>query len=138
MNVCFITGLAIGDEVLVVNGKMVSELDMVYFEGLLQDFTSLCLTVRSCRVERTIPVNVFQDHIENMVCPPPPMQSHVSDKVLGSLIVPAPSTSSASSKSTLYYNSDQSNISSLYYVKLHHDLTTLTTISLCHYCRSTS
>ena len=29
-------------------------------------------------------------YIDNMVCPPPPTQTRISDKVLGELIVPAP------------------------------------------------
>ncbi|XP_033741186.1 protein still life, isoform SIF type 1-like isoform X2 [Pecten maximus] len=85
------TGLIIGDEILVINGKIVSELDMVYIEAMLHESMSLCLTVRSLRTQPP-PTSVAVDpaDINRMVCPPPPSQSRISEKSLGKLTVPAP------------------------------------------------
>ncbi|OWF46649.1 Protein still life, isoforms C/SIF type 2 [Mizuhopecten yessoensis] len=85
------TGLIIGDEILVINGKIVSELDMVYIEAMLHESMSLCLTVRSLRTQPP-PTSIAVDpaDINRMVCPPPPSQSRISEKSLGKLTVPAP------------------------------------------------
>ncbi len=88
------SGLTAGDEILVINGKVVSDLDMVYVESMLAEANSLCLTIRSCRVDRPVNTTAMMEHadmyIENMVCPPPPSQARISDKTIGELIVPAP------------------------------------------------
>ena len=84
----------VGDEILVINGKIVSELDMVYIETLLHESRTLFLTVRSMRTQPP-PSDFITQHtdsyISNMVCPPPPTQPRISEKSLGNLIVPAPS-----------------------------------------------
>ena len=107
MNVCFViclifvfcyffalSGLIVGDEILVINGKVIAELDMVYVENILQEMTSVTLTIRSCRIESPVNTTVLMEHadmyIDNMMCPPPPSQSRISDKVIDELIVPAP------------------------------------------------
>ena len=83
-----------GDEILVINSKVIAELDMVYVESLLQDSAAIYITVRSCRAEKPGVTTVQMEHadvyIENMVCPPPPSQSRISDLLIGQLIVPAP------------------------------------------------
>ena len=83
-----------GDEILVINGKVIAELDMVYVENILQEMTSVTLTIRSCRIESPVNTTVLMEHadmyIDNMMCPPPPSQSRISDKVIDELIVPAP------------------------------------------------
>ncbi|CAL1547658.1 unnamed protein product [Lymnaea stagnalis] len=87
-------GLIVGDEILVINSKIVSELDMVYIETLLHESRSLFLTVRSMRTQppRTDFIQKHTDaYINNMVVPPPPTQSRLSERSLGNLIVPAPS-----------------------------------------------
>ena len=90
----YISGLAIGDEILVLNGRVVSELDMVYVEQQLSDAQAAVLTVRSCRFYRPCATTAQMEHadtyIDHMVCPPPPMQSRISDQILDELIVPAP------------------------------------------------
>ena len=77
-----------------MNGRMISELDMVYVENVLQEEDHVTMTVRSCRVDRPNTTNVMQEHadvyIENMMCPPPPSQSRISDKVIEDLVIPAP------------------------------------------------
>ena len=77
-----------------INSKVIAELDMVYVEGLLQDSDAIYMTVRSCRGEKPGVTTVQMEHadvyIENMMCPPPPMQSRISDKLIDQLIVPAP------------------------------------------------
>ncbi|XP_064601963.1 protein still life, isoform SIF type 1-like isoform X2 [Liolophura sinensis] len=86
-------GLLVGDEILVINGKVVSELDMVYVETLLQEAQVVCLTVRSCRTQRPYSTFMMEHadlYIDNMVCRPPPSQSRLSQKILGELTVPAP------------------------------------------------
>ena len=83
-----------GDEILVINGKIVSELDMVYIETLLHESRTLFLTVRSMRTQppRSEFVTQHTDtYIRSMVCPPPPSHSRLTDKSLGDLIVPSPS-----------------------------------------------
>ena len=86
--------MIVGDEILVINGKVVSDLDMVYVETLLQESSAICMTIRSCRVERPVNTTAMMEHadmyIENMMCPPPPSQSRISDQIIGELIVPAP------------------------------------------------
>ena len=82
-----------GDEILVINGKVVSELDMVFVETLLQDSHSVCLMVRSLQ---TPPAGVA---IETPVtCPPPPSQSRISENSIGNLKIPPPS-----GRVTIYY-----------------------------------
>ncbi|XP_041354996.1 protein still life, isoforms C/SIF type 2-like isoform X2 [Gigantopelta aegis] len=91
-------GLLVGDEILVINGKVISELDMVYIETLLHESRTLFLTIRSFRTKP--PVSDFiTDHastyIDSMVCPPPPSQPRITEKLIGDLIVPAPVLSAA-------------------------------------------
>ena len=78
-----------------MNGRVVAALDMVYVENLLHDEQRLTMTVRSCKLDRPSATNQLQEHadayIDNMVCPPPPSQSRISEKVLEELVVPAPS-----------------------------------------------
>ena len=97
-------GLVASDEILVINSKVVAELDMVYVENLLQESTSVCLTVRSCRVDRPTSTTVCMEHadvyIENMMCPPPPQQTRITDKLIGELIVPAPNWMQVDREST--------------------------------------
>ena len=67
---------------------------MVYVENLLLELDSICMTIRSCRIERPVHTSALMEHadmyIENMMCPPPPSQSRISDRAIGELIVPAP------------------------------------------------
>lgn len=54
---CDAVGLQVGDELLVLNGLVISQLDMVYVEALLDELDAISLTVRSCRpVDRACPV----------------------------------------------------------------------------------
>ncbi|XP_076466563.1 protein still life, isoform SIF type 1-like isoform X2 [Babylonia areolata] len=67
-------GLIVGDEVLVINGKVVAELDMVYIETLLHESRTLFLTVRSMRTQppRSEFITQHTDtYIKRFVCPPP-------------------------------------------------------------------
>jgi len=51
-----VLGLQVGDELLVLNGLVISQLDMVYVEALLDELDAISLTVRSCRtVDRACP-----------------------------------------------------------------------------------
>ena len=89
-----LSGLVVGDEILVVSGKVVSELDMMYIENILVEAASICMTIRSCRTERPVNTTPLMEHadvyIDNMVCPPPPSQNRISDKIIDELIIPAP------------------------------------------------
>lgn len=85
--------MIVGDEILVVNGKVVSELDMVYIETMLHDSKSLYITVRSLRTHRpqsSLNCDQADVYINDMVCPPPPSQSRITEQAIDSLIVPAP------------------------------------------------
>ncbi|KAL8579618.1 hypothetical protein ACOMHN_025571 [Nucella lapillus] len=85
-------GLIVGDEVLVINGKVVAELDMVYIETLLHESRTLFLTVRSMRTQppRSEFITQHTDtYIKRFVCPPPSSgthQSRSSEKSLGSIL----------------------------------------------------
>ena len=46
---CRDVGLVSGDEILVIGGQVVLDLDLTYIESLLHDRSSLCITVRSCQ-----------------------------------------------------------------------------------------
>ncbi|KAL5009978.1 hypothetical protein ScPMuIL_012283, partial [Solemya velum] len=86
-------GLIIGDEILVINRRIVNELDMTSIEMLIQRTQSLLLTIRSLR-QRPPPgsfiINDTEKLIEGISCPPPPSQPHLSDQELGQLMVPNP------------------------------------------------
>ena len=53
-------GISRGDEIMVINGNIVSELDMMYIESVLQEELSLCMMLRSCRdLSQTDAANQF-------------------------------------------------------------------------------
>ncbi|XP_053211612.1 protein still life, isoform SIF type 1-like isoform X2 [Panonychus citri] len=86
-------GLKKGDEIMVINGAIVSDLDMMYIESVLQEELSLCMMLRSCRTEPPDPGSAIRstdDFIESLMCPPPPSDGHMSDEMIGKLIVPSP------------------------------------------------
>lgn len=118
---------------MVINGAIVSDLDMMHLESLLQEEFGLCMMMRSSRTEPpdlTGIMRVTDDIIESLVCPPPPTDPPViSEEMISGLIVPAPGWSeyldseSLLSESTLYFQmqnntsqSDQKFIS--YYCKM--------------------
>ena len=43
-------GIIKGDEIMVINGAIVSDLDMMFIESVLQEETSLCMMMRSARM----------------------------------------------------------------------------------------
>ncbi|CAN7946199.1 unnamed protein product, partial [Ixodes persulcatus] len=68
-------GLMKGDEIMVINGAIVSDLDMMYIECVLQEELSLCMMMRSSRTEPpdlASAMRTTDDYIESLVCPPPP------------------------------------------------------------------
>lgn len=87
-------GIIKGDEILVINGSIVSDLDMMYIESVLQEELSLCLMLRSARTEPpsiAAALAAADAAIAQLVCPPPPADPMVlTDDVLSHLIVPAP------------------------------------------------
>ncbi|CAG9136207.1 unnamed protein product [Plutella xylostella] len=86
-----------GDEIMVINGAIVSDLDMMYLESVLQEELSLVMMMRSSRTEPPELVGVMRaatDDIDSLVCPPPPTDPPViSDDMISGLIVPAPAWS---------------------------------------------
>ena len=42
-----VPGIIKGDEIMVINGAIVSDLDMMFIESVLQEETSLCMMMRS-------------------------------------------------------------------------------------------
>ena len=87
------SGLTKGDEIMVINGSIVSDLDMMYIESVLQEELSLCMMLRSCRTEAPEMASVVRstdEYIESLVCPPPPTDGAISDEMIGKLIVPSP------------------------------------------------
>lgn len=87
-------GIIKGDEIMVINGAIVSDLDMMYLESVLQEEVGLCMMMRSSRTEPpdlTGIMRVTDDIIESLVCPPPPSDPPViSEEMISDLIVPAP------------------------------------------------
>ncbi|CAL1262359.1 unnamed protein product [Larinioides sclopetarius] len=87
-------GLMKGDEIMVINGAIVSDLDMMYIESVLQEELSLCMMMRSSRTEPPDLASAMRtttdDYIESLVCPPPPGDSVISEDMIGKLIVPSP------------------------------------------------
>lgn len=79
---------------MVINGAIVSDLDMMYLESVLQEEQALCMMMRSSRTEPpdlTGIMRVTDDIIESLVCPPPPSDPPViSEEMISGLIVPAP------------------------------------------------
>ncbi|KAL1514140.1 hypothetical protein ABEB36_003448 [Hypothenemus hampei] len=87
-------GIIKGDEIMVINGSIVSDLDMMYLESVLQEELSLCMMMRSSRTEPPDITGILKttdDIIESLVCPPPPTEPPaISDEMISGLIVPAP------------------------------------------------
>jgi hypothetical protein len=44
-----VSGLIKGDEIMVINGAIVSDLDMMFIESVLQEELTLCMMLRSAR-----------------------------------------------------------------------------------------
>ncbi|EEB20227.1 still life, sif, putative [Pediculus humanus corporis] len=93
-------GIIKGDEIMVINGAIVSDLDMMYLESVLQEELALCMMMRSSRTEPpdlTAVSGIMRstdDIIESLVCPPPPSDPPViSEEMISGLIVPAPAWS---------------------------------------------
>lgn len=89
-----LSGIIKGDEIMVINGAIVSDLDMMYLESVLQEEVGLCMMMRSSRTEPpdlTGIMRVTDDIIDSLVCPPPPTDPPViSEEMISGLIVPAP------------------------------------------------
>ncbi|CRL06594.1 CLUMA_CG019614, isoform A [Clunio marinus] len=87
-------GIIKGDEIIVINGAIVSDLDMMYLESVLQEEQALCMMMRSSRVEPPDLAGILRstdDIIESLVCPPPPSDPPmISEEMISGLIVPAP------------------------------------------------
>ncbi len=81
---------------MVINSSIVSDLDMMYIESVLQEELCLCMMMRSSRIEppsiaTTASILRSTDDIESLVCPPPPTDRPViSEEMISGLIVPAP------------------------------------------------
>ncbi|XP_017767836.1 PREDICTED: protein still life, isoforms C/SIF type 2-like isoform X2 [Nicrophorus vespilloides] len=87
-------GIIKGDEIMVINGAIVSDLDMMYLESVLQEELALCMMMRSSRTEPPEVSSILRatdDIIESLVCPPPPTEPPgISEEMISGLIVPAP------------------------------------------------
>uniref|UniRef100_A0A6P7FAN5 Protein still life, isoforms C/SIF type 2 isoform X3 n=2 Tax=Diabrotica virgifera virgifera TaxID=50390 RepID=A0A6P7FAN5_DIAVI len=87
-------GIIKSDEIMVINGAIVSDLDMMYLESVLQEELSLCMMMRSSRTEPPDLAGILRatdDIIDSLVCPPPPSEPPViSEEMISGLIVPAP------------------------------------------------
>jgi len=83
----------------VINGAIVSDLDMMYLESVLQEELALCMMMRSSRTEPPDLAGIMRatdDIIESLVCPPPPSEPPViSEEMISGLIVPAPGWSAS-------------------------------------------
>ncbi|XP_069953683.1 protein still life, isoform SIF type 1 isoform X17 [Cherax quadricarinatus] len=89
-------GIIKGDEIMVINGAIVSDLDMMYIESVLQEELALCLMMRSSRTEPPDLASLMKttdEIIESLVCPPPPSEMSLNEEMISRMIVPAPSWS---------------------------------------------
>jgi len=90
----YFPGIIKGDEIMVINGAIVSDLDMMYLESVLQEELALCMMMRSSRTEPPDLAGIMRatdDIIESLVCPPPPSEPPaISEEMISGLIVPAP------------------------------------------------
>ncbi|XP_050692900.1 protein still life, isoform SIF type 1-like isoform X14 [Eriocheir sinensis] len=87
-------GIIKGDEIMVINGAIVSDLDMMYIESVLQEELALCLMMRSSRTEPPDLASLMKttdEIIESLVCPPPPSEMSLNEEMISRMIVPAPS-----------------------------------------------
>jgi T-lymphoma invasion and metastasis-inducing protein 1 len=79
---------------MVINGAIVSDLDMMYLESVLQEELALCMMMRSSRTEPPDLAGIMRatdDIIDSLVCPPPPSEPPaISEEMISGLIVPAP------------------------------------------------
>jgi len=95
----YFPGIIKGDEIMVINGAIVSDLDMMYLESVLQEELALCMMMRSSRTEPPDLAGIMRatdDIIESLVCPPPPSEPPViSEEMISGLIVPAPGWSAS-------------------------------------------
>ncbi|KAK0091700.1 hypothetical protein PV326_002837 [Microctonus aethiopoides] len=85
-------GIIKSDEIMVINGAIVSDLDMMYLESVLQEELALCMMMRSSRTEPPDLSGIMRvtDDIDSLVCPPPPTDPPViSEEMISGLIVPA-------------------------------------------------
>lgn len=91
---------------MVINGAIVSDLDMMYLESVLQEELALCCMMRSSRTEPpdlSGIMRVTDDIIESLVCPPPPSDPPViSEEMISGLIVPAPGWSESIAQPFFY------------------------------------
>ncbi|KAK6621011.1 hypothetical protein RUM43_011314 [Polyplax serrata] len=112
--IAWVLGIIKGDEIMVINGAIVSDLDMMYLESVLQEELALCMMMRSSRTEPPDltdleDLNVVSgmmrstdDMIESLVCPPPPSDPPViSEEMISGLIVPAPAWNEPDASPTL-------------------------------------
>ncbi|XP_064098883.1 protein still life, isoform SIF type 1-like isoform X4 [Macrobrachium nipponense] len=89
-------GIIKGDEIMVINGAIVSDLDMMYIESVLQEELALCLMMRSSRTDPPDLASLMKttdEIIESLVCPPPPTEASLNEEMISRMIVPAPSWS---------------------------------------------
>ena len=90
----YFSGIIKGDEIMVINGAIVSDLDMMYLESVLQEELALCMMMRSSRTEPPDLAGIMRatdDIIESLVRPPPPSEPPaISEEMISGLIVPAP------------------------------------------------
>lgn len=56
----FVAGIIKGDEIMVINGAIVSDLDMMFIESVLQEELSLCMMMRSSRTGNFRAIFYFQ------------------------------------------------------------------------------
>ncbi|XP_037784013.1 protein still life, isoform SIF type 1-like isoform X8 [Penaeus monodon] len=93
-----IYGIIKGDEIMVINGAIVSDLDMMYIESVLQEELALCLMMRSSRTDPPDLASLMKttdEIIESLVCPPPPTETSLNEEMISRMIVPAPTWSKA-------------------------------------------
>lgn len=126
LNECLVAGLIKGDEIMVINSAIVSDLDMMYLESALQEELSLSMMMRSSRTEppqlpsgSRIVSKTTDDIIQSLVCPPPPTDPPViSEEMISGLIVPAPGWSELIKCNIFYHGRPERGLNDIFFPPL--------------------
>lgn len=83
---CGNVGLLNGDEILVIDGQVVADLDITYIESLLHDRSTLRITVRSClpaKVSHKLQPTAMLQGIADLQTLPSYRAAEISKRVTG-------------------------------------------------------
>ncbi|XP_078412986.1 rho guanine nucleotide exchange factor TIAM2 isoform X1 [Cetorhinus maximus] len=83
-------GARVGDEILIINGEVVANLQHTYIESLFAE-NHLTLTIRRISLDWNQMLTGCNDSLNHMMVPPPPDQSKLLEEFIDNLLLPVPS-----------------------------------------------